>query len=110
MYRKHEKGFTIIEVLAVVVILGILTAIALPRFIGVTDDANQNVCDGNIATTNVQLERIYHETSNFPGDVGSTYADLAAFVADTDYFPDGAPACPLSGTYTLAGGRVTCDH
>jgi prepilin-type N-terminal cleavage/methylation domain-containing protein len=110
MYKGYERGFTIIEVLAIIVILGILTAIALPRFIGVTGDANQNVCDGNVATINAQLERVYHETGYFPGDASSSYADLAAFYADTDYFPDGAPRCPLGGTYTLAGGRVTCDH
>jgi len=110
MYRGYERGYTLIEILAVVVILGIFTAIALPRFIGVVDDANQSVCDGNVATINIQLDKVHQETRCFPGDTGSSYANLEAFLTDTDYFPDGAPKCPLGGTYTLSGGRVACNH
>lgn len=103
---SNEKGFTIIEIIAVVIIIGILTAIALPRFIGVQDDAEENVCEGNVATMNVQLERYYHENGAFPADADA----FAAFLANAAYFPDGAPTCPGgSYTYTAASGRVAMD-
>lgn len=43
---KKQKGFTIIELVVVILLLGILTATALPRFMDVTDDAHAAVVSG----------------------------------------------------------------
>ena len=93
-----------IEVLAVVVVIGIIAAIALPRFLGVKSDAETRACAGNLASINVQVERYYTVNGSWP-------ANLAAITGDTDYFPDGAPTCPSAGTYTLSATthRVSCD-
>jgi MSHA pilin protein MshA len=37
----RNRGFTLIEIIVIIVILGILTVIALPKFINLQDDANQ---------------------------------------------------------------------
>jgi prepilin-type N-terminal cleavage/methylation domain-containing protein len=42
MSRRHSRAFTLVEILIVVVILGILAAIAFAGFTGATDDARQN--------------------------------------------------------------------
>ncbi|WP_052144895.1 prepilin-type N-terminal cleavage/methylation domain-containing protein [Halalkalibacter okhensis] len=53
--RFEEKGLTLLEVLVVVVIVGIISAIAVPSVLGIIDKAEQDVCDVNA----FQLERMY---------------------------------------------------
>ena len=104
MYKRHEEGFTIIEVLAVVIIIGIIAAIALPRFMGLRGDAEEKSCKGNMASINVQLERYYLDNSAWP-------AALTTVTGNTSYFPDGAPTCPGTGSYSMSTTthRVSCS-
>lgn len=43
---KRQKGFTLIELVVVIVILGVLAAVALPRFMNATDDAHTSAVQG----------------------------------------------------------------
>ncbi len=45
-FNNNQKGFTLIELVVVIVIMGILASTAIPRFTSITDDARAAVADG----------------------------------------------------------------
>jgi len=45
---KHRRGFTLIELIVVVIVLGVLLAIVVPRLLGSTDDANAKLIAKNV--------------------------------------------------------------
>lgn len=70
-YTKRQAGFTIIELLVVIVIIGILAAIALPKFIGVREDANIAVSKSNLKTIQTAVERYYMDTGAYPAQLST---------------------------------------
>ncbi len=49
---NNQKGFTLIEIIAVLVLLGILAAVAVPKYMDLTDNAKQKAVDAGIAELN----------------------------------------------------------
>jgi prepilin-type N-terminal cleavage/methylation domain-containing protein len=45
---KHRRGFTLIELIVVIILLGVLLAIVVPRLLGTTDDANAKLIAKNV--------------------------------------------------------------
>lgn len=90
----RRNGFSLLELLAVVVILGILAAAIVPRVITSTADARTSVHQHNLGEINAAVERYYIDEGAFPAAI----TDLTP-----DYLPDGVPAVPTDATleYTL---------
>lgn len=67
--RRNQSGFTIIELVVVILLLGILTATALPRFLDVTDEAHAAVVSATRAgfLTGTGLYRAAWVAANQPG-------------------------------------------
>lgn len=88
---KNGAGFTLIEVLLVVIILGLLAAIILPRFTTSAATTKSKACKTNIHDINVAWEEQYAEDG--------TWTSLTELLNDTSRFPDGVPTCPWATAY-----------
>jgi len=64
-----SKGFTLVELLIVVIILAILAAIIIPQFSGATDDAAQAAYDTNIANIRAAIDLYRQQHNEYPGAV-----------------------------------------
>ena len=102
MKGKRELGFTLIELMVVVLILGALAFVAIPRIGESSSKAKTSACETNVDLLNSQIELGYAQGNGWP-------ADLAALTGDTNLFPDGAPTCPHETPYVYNGTahRVT---
>jgi prepilin-type N-terminal cleavage/methylation domain-containing protein len=93
---NSRKGFTLVELLIVVLILGALAAIAVPRIMGGAKTAKINACKTNVDMLNSQIELYYANEDAWPGA-------LTDVTDDPNYFPDtDAPACPFETPYSYS--------
>jgi prepilin-type N-terminal cleavage/methylation domain-containing protein len=112
--KKNQKGFTLVEVLLVVVILGILAAVALPRFLTTRVESQFRTCQANLSAINGALEEYHFMHGEFPAD-NATF--VSGVLQDLTRFPDGPPQCPAdpdelnndTNDYTMDGNnRCQC--
>jgi len=97
--RSRRSGFTLVEILVVVVILGILAAIVIPQFAFAGEAAKQTIFISNLRSF-AQAAAVYrHENNAYPldGSSGEVPAGFEDYV-DTDKFER---ATPIGGVWDL---------
>ena len=105
MLNNARRGFTLVEIMIVVLIIGILLAIAVPNFIRARESSRAKSCVSNLKQIDSAKEQWAMDNKKTSADTPTT-ADL---YGATKYVKS-TPNCPASGTYAInaIGTTPTC--
>jgi prepilin-type N-terminal cleavage/methylation domain-containing protein len=100
MKNRHKKklGFTLVEIMIVVAIIGLLAAIAIPNFVKARSTSQQNACINNLRQIDAAANQFALEAKKNTGDTITFPSDLTPYIKLNSN--SSIPGCPAGGTYT----------
>ena len=103
--RKSRRGFTLIEIMIVVLIIAVLLAIAIPNFMKARDTSRTKACVANLR----QLDTAKMQWAMDEKQLGTATPDMAAIVPT---YIKNALACPGGGAYAInaVDQNPTCSN
>jgi prepilin-type N-terminal cleavage/methylation domain-containing protein len=101
---KRQGGFTLVEIMIVVLIIGILLGIAVPNFVGARERAWTNTCQENLKKID-HAKMVWAINEGRAPDDTATWDDLVPSILQKE------PKCPTHGDYTIGNGNepATCS-
>jgi prepilin-type N-terminal cleavage/methylation domain-containing protein len=89
---RSQKGFTLIELVIIIVVLGILAAVAIPKYQDLTAEAKESACRGALANLRSGIS-IYYANQALKGD-SATYPPYDSLIRPGSVFLNGIPKNP----------------
>lgn len=98
-----RTGFTLVEILIVVAIIGLLAAIAIPNFVRSRAKSQATACINNMRQIDSAIEQFSMENGKKAGDAINYPQDITAYIKLNSN--SSIPGCPAGGSYvpTLVG-------
>ena len=109
---RGKKGFTLVEIMIVVAIIGLLAAIAIPSFLKARQESQKNACINNLRQVDGAKEQ-WALNENQPATDTPVAADLDVYIkggtADTICPADNAQSFATSYTINALGTDPACQ-
>jgi general secretion pathway protein G len=93
-----RAGFTLVEIMIVVAIIGLLAAIAIPNFIKARATSQQNACISNLRNIDAAINEWAMESGKSTGDSIGGVDTISAYMRLNS--SSSVPGCPAGGTYS----------
>ena len=101
--KRGVRGFTLVEIMIVIMIIGIVSLIAVPNFLSARFNSQKNSCIANLHLIEAAKEQWAMDKKKGTTDTPTT-SDLIG--SATDGYVKHWPTCPGGGTYAI-GNMVT---
>lgn len=93
-------GFTLVEIMIVIAIIGLLCAIAIPNYVKSRANSQANACINNLRQIDGAMQQFAIENKKKVGDPVTYPSDLTPYIKLNA--ASSIPGCPANGTYTVA--------